>query len=122
MTWLDAGKQLSVEGTVSRAENLVDKLKSMAVDVRGKGKDTISNIIQKVLTLISHLKELVPTVQQARELRDNAISKIVSSVEGFTLALKEGAKKVGEDFKQRAKKVGEECKEGAEKLAEKLKI
>ncbi|KAG5558598.1 hypothetical protein RHGRI_008520 [Rhododendron griersonianum] len=122
VTWLEAGKQLSVEGTVSRAENLVDKLKAMAVDVRGKAKDTISNIIQKVLSLISHLKGLVPTVQQARELRDNAISKIVSSLEEFTLALKEGAKKVREDCKERAKKVGEECKEGAEKLAQKFKI
>ncbi|KAI8564829.1 hypothetical protein RHMOL_Rhmol03G0212700 [Rhododendron molle] len=122
VTWLDAGKQLSVEGTVSRAENLVDKLKAMAVDVRGKAKDTISNIIQKVLSLISHLKGLVPTVQQARELRDNAMSKIVSSLEEFTLALKEGAKKVREDCKERAKKVGEECKEGAEKLAQKFKI
>ncbi|XP_058205936.1 uncharacterized protein LOC131319608 isoform X2 [Rhododendron vialii] len=122
VTWLDAGKQLSVEGTVSRAENLVDKLKAMAVDVRGKAKDTISNIIQKVLSLISHLKGLVPTVQQARELRDNAMSKIVSSLDEFTLALKEGAKKVREDCKERAKKVGEECKEGAEKLAQKFKI
>lgn len=70
VTWVDAGKQLSVEGTVSRAENLVDKLKAMAVDVRGKAKDTISKIIQKVLSLISLLKELVPrAVQQARELK-----------------------------------------------------
>lgn len=123
VTWVDAGKQLSVEGTVSRAENLVDKLKAMAVDVRGKAKDTISKIIQKVLSLISLLKELVPrAVQQARELKNDALSKIVSSLEEFTLALKEGAKRLREESVERAKKVGEECKEGAEKIAQKFKI
>lgn len=123
VTWLEAGKQLSVEGTVSRAENLADKLKAMAVDVRGKAKDTVLKIIEKVLSLISLLKELVPrAVQQARELKNDALSKIVSSLEEFTLALREGAKRLREESVERAKKVGEECKEGAEKIAQKFKI
>jgi hypothetical protein len=41
VSWLNAGKQFSVEGTVSRAENLMDKLKAMAVDLRGKSRDMI---------------------------------------------------------------------------------
>ncbi|KAG5230687.1 Chloroplast thylakoid membrane [Salix suchowensis] len=49
VTWLTAGKQIpSVEGTVSRAENLVDKLKLMADNVKGKSLNVIDKIIQKV--------------------------------------------------------------------------
>nr|GEZ03259.1 centrosomal protein [Tanacetum cinerariifolium] len=56
-TWLRAGDQLSVEGTKSRAQNLVDKLKPMTTNLKGKSKEIIEMIIQKVLYFISQLKE-----------------------------------------------------------------
>ncbi|PSS33066.1 Centrosomal protein [Actinidia chinensis var. chinensis] len=117
VTWLNAGHQFSVEGTVSRAETLVDKLKAMAIDVRGKVKDTISRIIHKVLSLISVLKELASgAIQRGEELK-NTLSKMGSSLQelqqssaGFTPNLKDGAKRVLGD-----------CKEGVAKLAQKFK-
>ena len=117
VTWLNAGHQFSVEGTVSRAETLVDKLKAMAIDVRGKVKDTISRIIHKVLSLISVLKELASGAIQRGEELNNTLSKMGSSLQelqqssaGFTPNLKDGAKRVLGD-----------CKEGVAKLAQKFK-
>uniref|UniRef100_A0A5B7BSB4 Putative GPI-anchored adhesin-like protein PGA55 isoform X1 n=1 Tax=Davidia involucrata TaxID=16924 RepID=A0A5B7BSB4_DAVIN len=118
VTWLNAGKQFSVEGTVCRAENLVDKLKAMAADVRGKSRDTIDIIIQKILFLISILKEWVSKAGiRAAELKDAAASKVGGSLQEFqqssaefTLALKEGAKRVAGD-----------CREGVDKFTQKFK-
>ena len=118
VTWLNAGDQFSVEGTVSRAETLVEQLKAMTIDVRGKAKDTISRIIHKVLSLISVLKEWTSgAIQRGEELKDTALSKMGSSLQelqqssaGFTSSLKDGAKRV----------VGD-CKEGVEKLTQKFK-
>ncbi|KAL7183782.1 hypothetical protein ACSBR2_026038 [Camellia fascicularis] len=118
VTWVNAGKQFSDEGTVSRAEKLVDKLKAMAVDVRGKAKDTISKIINIILSLISVLKERASRAcQRGGEIKDAAVSKMGSSLQelqqssaGFTLAIKDSAKRVAGD-----------CKEGVEKLTQKFK-
>ncbi|XP_057476523.1 uncharacterized protein LOC130764346 isoform X1 [Actinidia eriantha] len=118
VTWLNAGDQFSVEGTVSRAETLVEQLKAMIIDVRGKAKDTISRIIHKLLSLISVLKEwALGAIQRGEELKDTALSKMGSSLQelhqssaGFTSSLKDGAKRV----------VGD-CKEGVEKLTQKFK-
>ncbi|GFZ15354.1 hypothetical protein Acr_24g0015440 [Actinidia rufa] len=102
VTWLNAGDQFSVEGTVSRAETLVEQLKTMIIDVRGKAKDTISRIIHKLLSLISVLKEwALGAIQRGEELKDTALSKMGSSLQelhqssaGFTSSLKDGAKRV----------------------------
>ncbi|KAK9293281.1 hypothetical protein L1049_021273 [Liquidambar formosana] len=118
VTWLNAGNQFSVEGTVSRAGNLVDKLKAMAADVRGKSRDIIDKIIQKILFLISILREWASEAgRQTGELKDAAILKARGSAQDlqqitaeFSLALKEGAKRVAGD-----------CKEGVEKLTQKFK-
>ncbi|GMP70263.1 hypothetical protein CsSME_00029192 [Camellia sinensis var. sinensis] len=118
VTWVDAGKQFSDEGTVSRAEKLVDKLKATAVDVRGKAKDTISKIIHIILSLISVLKERASRAcQRGGEIKDAAVSKMGSSLQelqqssaGFTVAIKDSAKRVAGD-----------CKEGVEKLTQKFK-
>lgn len=56
-TWLRAGDQLSIEGTKSRAQNLVDKLRPLTTNLKGKSKEIIDRIIQKVLYFISQLKE-----------------------------------------------------------------
>ncbi|ONI25331.1 hypothetical protein PRUPE_2G296700 [Prunus persica] len=118
VTWLDAGKQFSVEGTVSRAENLMDKLKAIATNIKGKSRDIIDKIIQKIALLVSNLREWIPQAgKEAGELKDAAISKASRSAQElqqstleFSLALKEGAKRVVED-----------CRGGVEKLTQKFK-
>ena len=118
VTWLDTAKQVSVDGTVSRAENLVDKLNAMGSELRGKSKDVVDNIVQKILHLISILRESATKVgSQVRELKDAAMVKAERSVqelqqqtEGFGLAIKEGTKRV----------VGD-CREGVEKLTHRFK-
>ncbi|XP_034205099.1 uncharacterized protein LOC117619289 isoform X2 [Prunus dulcis] len=118
VTWLDAGKQFSVEGTVSRAENLMDKLKAMATNIKGKSRDIIDKIIQKIALLVFNLREWIPRAgKEAGELKDAAISKASRSAQElqqstleFSLALKEGAKRVAED-----------CRGGVEKLTQKFK-
>lgn len=118
VTWLNAGSELSVEGTVGRAGNLVDKLKALAVDLRGKSKDTIDKVVQKILVLISVLKEwLLEAHSRAGELKDGTASKFGGSLHEFqqsssefALAVKEGAKRVAGD-----------CREGVEKFSQKFK-
>ncbi|XP_068329008.1 stress response protein NST1-like isoform X2 [Pyrus communis] len=118
VTWLDAGKQFSVEGTANRAENLMDKLKALATNIKGKSRDIIDQIIQKIALLISNLREWIPKAGKgAAELKDAAISKASGSAQElqqstleFSLAVKEGAKRVAED-----------CREGVGKLTQKFK-
>nr|XP_023914888.1 uncharacterized protein LOC112026435 isoform X2 [Quercus suber] len=118
VSWLNAGKQFSVEGTVSRAENLMDKLKVMAGDLRGKSRDIINMIIQKIALLISNLREWISKAgKRAEEVQHAVISKasisaqdLQQSTAEFSLALREGAKKVAGD-----------CREGVEKLTHRFK-
>ncbi|KAL3834411.1 hypothetical protein ACJIZ3_009147 [Penstemon smallii] len=111
VTWLAAEKQFSVEETVERSQTLVDKLKAMADEVKGKCKITINRIIEKILLLISNLKE------KAGELKDATKSKFGGSLQGvqqssaeLTVAAKEGVKRVAGDWK-----------EGVERLSQKFK-
>ncbi|XP_015878134.3 uncharacterized protein LOC107414507 isoform X3 [Ziziphus jujuba] len=118
VTWLDAGKQVLVEGTVSRAENLMGKLKAMAEDVREKSRDIIYRIIQKIALLISKLKEWASEAGRRTEnIRHAAVSKAYASAQElqqstseFRLTIREGAKRVMGD-----------CREGVEKLTQKFK-
>ncbi|CAI9771917.1 unnamed protein product [Fraxinus pennsylvanica] len=118
VTWLATGKQLSVEGTIERSENLVDKLRVMADEVREKSKHTIKKIIEKILFLISILKEkFLKMSRGAAEMKDVAKSKMESSLQEvrqnsveFTSAVKEGTKRVAGDWK-----------EGVERLSQKFK-
>ena len=117
VTWVDASKQFSVDGTVRRAENLLDKLKAMAVDVREKSRDTLNRIIEKIALLISSLKEWASQAgKKTEDLRDAAISKASESTQKlqqsaaeFSLTIKEGAKRVAGD-----------CRDGVEKLTQKF--
>ncbi|XP_068315215.1 uncharacterized protein [Pyrus communis] len=117
-TWLEAGKQFSVEGAVNRAKNLMDKLKALATNIKGKSRDIIDQIIQKIALLISNLREWIPKAGKgAAELKDAAISKasrsaqeLQQSTSEFSLAVKEGAKRIAED-----------CREGVGKLTQKFK-
>ncbi|XP_070681582.1 WEB family protein At5g16730, chloroplastic isoform X5 [Malus domestica] len=118
VTWLDASKQFSVEGTVNRGENLMDKLKALATNIKGKSRDIIDQIIQKIALLISNLREwILKAGKGAAELKDATISKASRSAQElqqstleFSLAVKEGAKRVAED-----------CREGVGKLTQKFK-
>ncbi|XP_031281082.1 uncharacterized protein LOC116139556 isoform X1 [Pistacia vera] len=118
VTWLNAGEQFSVEGSVNRAQSLVDKLKGMADEVRGKSKEIIDKIIQKILLFISVVKEWASKAgTRAEELKDAAILKAKGSVHElqqstveFKLAVTEGAKRVAGD-----------CRGGVEKLTQRFK-
>ncbi|XP_062120402.1 uncharacterized protein LOC133834714 isoform X2 [Humulus lupulus] len=117
-TWVDASKQFSVDETVGRAENLMNKLKAMAVGVREKSRDTLDRIIQTIALLVSNLKEWACKAgRRAEDLRDGAISmangsaqKLQQSTSEFGLVIKDGAKRVAGD-----------CREGVEKLTQKFK-
>ncbi|XP_021676794.2 uncharacterized protein LOC110662203 isoform X2 [Hevea brasiliensis] len=140
VTWLAAAKQFSVEGTVSRAEKLAGELKLMAGNVNEKSKEVIHKIIQKILILISLLKEwALKASAQAKELKDATISKAKGSIEElqkntseFSLAIKEratgsiqGLQQSTAEFsvamKEGAKRVAEDCRESVEKLTHKFK-
>ncbi|CAA2977696.1 uncharacterized protein LOC111390807 isoform X2 [Olea europaea subsp. europaea] len=118
VTWLATGKQLSVEGTIERSENLVDKLRAMADEVRGKSKDTINKIIEKILFLISILKEkFLKMSRGAVEMKDFAKLKMESSLEElrqnsaeFTSAVKEGTKRVAGDWKEGVERISQKFK------------
>lgn len=110
-TWLAAGKQFSVEETIERSENLVDRLKIMADEVRGKCKDTITRIIEKIVLLISNLKE------KAGEFKDVAKSKIGDSLQG----VQHSSAALASSVKEGAKRVAGDWKEGVERLSHKFK-
>ncbi|KAG2715901.1 hypothetical protein I3760_03G100400 [Carya illinoinensis] len=118
VSWLDAGKQFSVDATVNRAENLVDKLKTMAMDLRGKSRDIIDKVIQKIALLISNLREWTAKAgKRAEELQQTAIlrasrsaQELQQSTAEFSLSLREGTKRVAGD-----------CRDGVEKLTQRFK-
>lgn len=118
VTWLDTGKQFSVEGTIERSENLVDKLRTMAGQLSGKCKNTINKIIEQIVSLISVLKEKILKVgQRVGELKDTATSNFNVSLQGmqrgsvgFASSVSEGAKRVAGDWK-----------DGVERLSQKFK-
>lgn len=118
VTWVDAGKRFSVEGTVSRAKNLMDKLKVMAEGVKGRTRAVIDKIIQKIALLISSLREWVPKAgERAGELKDAVISKANRSA----LELQQSTLEYSSTLKEGAKRVAYDCREGVEKLTQRFK-
>ncbi|KAK6925826.1 hypothetical protein RJ641_007545 [Dillenia turbinata] len=110
LTWVNAGNT-SINGTVTRAENLVEKLKAMGADLAGKSRDVIDKIVNYILFLIHNLKEWVSNAcVKGNELKDYGISKVGQNTAELGLTLKEGAKRV----------VGD-CREGVEKLTQRFK-
>ncbi|RYR56199.1 hypothetical protein Ahy_A05g021956 isoform A [Arachis hypogaea] len=117
VTWLNAGEQFSVQGTVNRAGSLLDKLKKMAADVRGKSRETIDKIINVISIFISNLREWAcKTRKQAEELGEATISKAGKSAH----ELQQGAVEFGYAVKEGAKRVAGDCREGVEKLTQKF--
>ncbi|XVE58526.1 hypothetical protein DITRI_Ditri04bG0176200 [Diplodiscus trichospermus] len=115
VTWVNVGKQVAVEGTINRGETLVRKLKALASEVKGKSREFINKIVQRIQYLISALKEWASKAStNALELKERAMLKARESIQelqqstaGFGSALKEGAKRVAGD-----------CRGGVEKLTE----
>lgn len=118
VTWLATARQMSEDGTVRRAENLVDKLKAMGSELRGKSKDVIDNIIQKILHLISMLREsALKSGKRVRELTDAAAVKAGGSLQ----ELRQHTAELGSAIKEGTKRVVGDCREGVEKFTQKFK-
>ncbi|KAL0682361.1 hypothetical protein Bca4012_049208 [Brassica carinata] len=112
-TWLNAGKQYSVEGIMNRGENVVAKLKKIAQDVRERSRDVIYSIIEKIKLLISALEKQVngmsnkakeveiKTKSRAEELRKQASLKIGEIRDVSSMRAKEAV----EEFKDRVWKL-----------------
>ncbi|CAN4087742.1 unnamed protein product [Withania somnifera] len=117
VTWQNAGNQ-SIESTVNRAETLVDKLKEMADTVRGKSRETIHMIVEKIMLLITMLKECaVKAGRKTVEFKDAAMSKMGSSVQG----MQQSSTEVGSAFKDGVKRFADDCRDGVEKISQKFK-
>ncbi|XVF12514.1 hypothetical protein REPUB_Repub08aG0125100 [Reevesia pubescens] len=118
VTWVNSGKQVAVEGTISRGETLVGKLKVLASEVKGKSREFINKIVQCIKYLILLLKEWAfKAGANAEELKNGIVLKAKGSIPelqqrtvGFSSAIKEGAKRVAGD-----------CREGIEKLTQRFR-
>ncbi|XP_027363916.1 uncharacterized protein LOC113871197 isoform X3 [Abrus precatorius] len=118
VTWTNAEEQFSVQGTVDRADNLLDKLKKMAVGVGGRARDTIDKIIHTISQFVARLRECAcKTGKQGEELREAAISKAGKSA----YDVQRGALEFGSTIKERAERVAGDCREGVEKFTLKFK-
>lgn len=118
VTLLNTEEQLSVQDTVDRAENLLDKLKKMAVEVGGRARDMIDKIIHIISQFVSRLREWAcKTGKQAEELKQSAISKAGKSAH----EVQQSALEFGFTIKEEAKRVAGDCREGVEKLTQKFK-
>lgn len=116
--WVNAGKQFSVDETVSRAQSLVDKLKAMGNDVSGKSKEIINMIIQKILLFISNLKKWASKASmRAEELKDATIFKAKGSIQ----ELQQSTAELRSNLTEGAKRVAGDCREGIEKLTQRFK-
>ncbi|VFQ99633.1 unnamed protein product [Cuscuta campestris] len=114
VTWLSAGKQLTIEGTVGRAETLEDKLRGISGYVRGKSKDMIHKIMEKIHLYITILRKLAQKgCREAVMLKDTATAKMSNSLH----SVKHGSAEFGEGVKRFAG----DCKQGVEKISQKFK-
>lgn len=105
-TWVNIGKQLSVEETTDRAESLTVKLKAMADQVGGKSKEIINMMIEKIQLLISVMKQWISdTGKRTVELKDVAIAKVGGSLQ---------------ELQQHAADLGSIAKEQAERVVKKV--
>lgn len=117
-TWMNAGKDFSVESTVTRAETLTEKLQSIATTLQGKTKDFINSIVMRISLLVSTLKQWsVDAASKAEELKNTAMVKASRSAE----ELQESGARLSYGVKEGAKRLADECREGVEKLTQKFK-
>ncbi|KAL0907660.1 hypothetical protein M5K25_022081 [Dendrobium thyrsiflorum] len=118
ITWATAGKQPPVDETISRGENLVEKLKAMAAEIKLKSSIVIKNIIHTIVALISALKrQASESSKQVAELQGKIVLKAGRSLEIF----KESASVTSANIGERARRVLDDCKESVEKISPKFK-
>ncbi|EOA12955.1 hypothetical protein CARUB_v10025937mg [Capsella rubella] len=117
-TWLNAGKQNPVKGTMKRAGSLIAKLKKMAKDVGEKSRDVIYLIIERISLLISALKQQVHGMEnKTKDLKMKTKSKAEevwrqtsSRIDEIKSVSVVKAKETVEEFKNRVGKLGEKLK------------
>lgn len=115
---MNAAKEFSAEGTVSRAETLMDKLRGMKVTLIGKSRKVIDQIVKIISMLISKLKEWSSNAfNRAEELKGVAAVRTNRSME----ELKHRAADINLSLKEGAKRLAGDCRDGVEKLTQKFK-
>ena len=118
VTWVNVGKQVAVEGSISRGETLVRKLKVLASEVEGKSREFINKIVQMIQYLISGLKEWASNAgANAEELKERTMLKARGSVQ----ELQQSTAEFGSALKEGAKRVAGDCREGVEKLTQRFR-
>ncbi|MQM07768.1 hypothetical protein Taro_040618 [Colocasia esculenta] len=139
-TWLNAGKQWSLEETIKNGESLLDKLKAMALSIKGQSAAVVEKIIQIITSLVSALKQWVSNASQhASELRGDIIEKASKSrdelranASEFTSSIADRSSKSIQELQDNAsgfcssirdgaKRAVEDCREGVEKLTQRFK-
>ena len=118
VTWVNVGKQVAVEGSISRGETLVRKLKVFASEVEGKSREFINKIVQMIQYLISGLKEWASNAgANAEELKERTMLKARGSVQ----ELQQSTAEFGSALKEGAKRVAGDCRGGVEKFTQRFR-
>ncbi|URD83001.1 s-layer protein [Musa troglodytarum] len=113
-----AVEQPQVDETIQRGESLVEKLKTMAAELRIRSAAVIEKIILKIITLIAALKQQASAASDhTTKLWENVFSKAKSTVDVFH----ESASGFGSVAADKARRIVEDCKEGVEKITHKFK-
>ncbi|CAA7059553.1 unnamed protein product [Microthlaspi erraticum] len=116
-TWVKAGKEHSVEGTMERAGNLIAKLKKMAKDVGEKSREVIYMIIEKISLLISSLKEQIHGIEnKANDLK----MKTKSKAEDFGKQSRLRIDEIRSISVVKVKETVEEAQQAAEKIRDRV--
>lgn len=117
VTWVNVGKEVAGEGTISRGETLVRKLKILSSEVKGKSREFINKIVQTIQYLISVLKEKASKAgSKAEELKESAMLKARGSVQ----ELQQSTEVFGSALKEGAKRIAEDCRGGVEKITQRF--
>lgn len=111
-------EQSPVEPTIERGESLVKNLKSMAAELRFRSSATIEKVVEKILSLITALKQqALAASTQVLDLWKNIVAKATYSVAGVQENASEFSYFVGD----RTRRIVEDCKEGVGKIKQKFK-
>nr|XP_010940476.1 uncharacterized protein LOC105059037 isoform X2 [Elaeis guineensis] len=118
LTWLGAWKPPPMEGMITRAEKIVEKLKAMAAELKLKSNIVIEKFIQKIVSLIRALKRSVSNASKyVQEIHSTIISKARKSVNELCY----NASGLSPSVVHRARRTVEDCREGLEIIRQKFK-
>ncbi|XP_008778820.2 uncharacterized protein LOC103698557 isoform X2 [Phoenix dactylifera] len=117
-TWLRAWKPPPMEGTIARAETIVEKLKTMAAELKLRSNIVMEKFIQKMVSLVRALKQSVSTAsKRAQEIHGIVISKARKSVN----ELCENASGLNSRVGHSARRAVKDCREGLEIIKQRFK-